>query len=110
MAAASRPHRRAPSSNERRIREELHAAHLITTPAGLARIPRFDRPTIIRHFTDEIARFPHRSIINVVVAKDGKPDDFDEGCRTALSDKRKGTPKRPGGRRPGGRSRLSEPR
>jgi len=60
-----------------RIREELHAAHLITTPGSLARIPRFDRLTIIRHFADELAKFPQVSIINVVVSKDGKPDDFD---------------------------------
>jgi hypothetical protein len=60
-----------------RIREELHAAHLITTPGDLKRIPRFDRLTIIRHFADELAKFPGVSIINVVVVKEGKPQDFD---------------------------------
>jgi hypothetical protein len=69
--------RRMKSAFGLRIREELHAAHLITTPAGLARIPRFDRLAIIRHFADELARFPRLSIVNVVVAKDGKPVDFD---------------------------------
>lgn len=59
------------------LREEIHSAHLINRPGPLIRIPRNDRLTIIRHFTDELAALADINIINVVVDKRGKPTGYD---------------------------------
>lgn len=59
-----------------KLREELHSAHLITSPGELVRIPRNDRLTIIRNFADEVASVPDISLIHVVVDKAGKPLDY----------------------------------
>jgi hypothetical protein len=60
-----------------KLREEIHSAHFINKPGTLKRIKRNDRLTILRHFADEIAKFPHISVINVVVRKTTKKPDFD---------------------------------
>jgi len=52
-----------------RIREEIHAAHMVNRPGELCRIPKNDRLAILRHFVDEIARLPDVNAINVVVNK-----------------------------------------
>ncbi len=59
------------------MREEIHSAHLINRPADLVRIPRNDRLTIIRAFLNEVSSLPDVSIINVVVDKKNKPEDYD---------------------------------
>lgn len=59
------------------LREEIHSAHLINKPGPLVRIPRNDRLTIIRHFTNELAALVDINIINVVVDKLGKPAGYD---------------------------------
>ncbi len=60
-----------------RLREELHAATLISSPGSLVRIRRNDRLTIIRGFANELARMPDLNVINVVVDKQGKPLNYD---------------------------------
>ncbi len=60
-----------------RVREELHAATMISSPGSLVRIKRNDRLTIIRNFANELAKMRDLSIINVVVDKQGKPADYD---------------------------------
>ncbi len=60
-----------------KLREEIHAAHMLNSPGELVRIPRNDRLTILRHFADEIASLPSISIINIVVDKRGKPSNYD---------------------------------
>lgn len=69
--------RRMRSSFGLKLREEIHAAHLINKPGDLKRIARNDRLTILRHFADEISRLPELSVINIVVDKAGKPADYD---------------------------------
>ena len=69
--------RRMRSAFGLKLREEIHAAHFINKPGELARISRNDRLSILRHFSDELARFPELSVINVVVDKAGKPPDYD---------------------------------
>ncbi len=60
-----------------KLREEIHTAHLISRPGALARIKKSDRLTIIRSFADELASMTDLNLINVVVKKDGKNDEFD---------------------------------
>jgi hypothetical protein len=60
-----------------RLREELHAATLITRPGSLVRIKRHNRLTVMRNFADELASMPDLNIINVLVDKQGKPTDYD---------------------------------
>ena len=60
-----------------KLREEIHAAHFISSPGSLQRIKRNDRLTIIRHLADEVAKLPSASIINVIVDKQGKPNGYD---------------------------------
>jgi len=60
-----------------KLREEIHAAALINSPGELVRIKRNDRLSIIRIYADEIAAMPDMSIINVIVDKQGKPEDYD---------------------------------
>jgi hypothetical protein len=52
-----------------RLRDEIHAANLITRPGVLISIPRQERLAIIRHFADELASMTDLNIINVVVDK-----------------------------------------
>ena len=59
------------------MREEVHAANMISRPGALVRIPRNARLTILRSFADQLARLPDLSLIPVVVDKAGKPDDYD---------------------------------
>lgn len=68
------------------LREELHAAALITSPGDLSRIKRYDRLAIIREFAGELAQITDINVINVVVDKRGKAADFDvfERAWTAL--------------------------
>jgi len=60
-----------------RLREEFHAAGFITRPGELMRIKRHDRLAMIRHFADFLAGLADVSLINVVVDKQGKHQDFD---------------------------------
>jgi hypothetical protein len=60
-----------------RIREEIHASHMINRPGELGRIRKNDRLAILRHFIDEIAALPDISVINVVVDKSGKDREVD---------------------------------
>lgn len=60
-----------------RLREEIHAAHMINNPGHLVSIKRNDRLSILRFFLHEISGFPDVSIINVVIDKQGKPADYD---------------------------------
>ena len=68
------------------LREEIHSAALINSPGALARIPRNNRVSIIRHFANELASLNDISVINVVVDKRGKAKDYDvlERAWTAL--------------------------
>lgn len=60
-----------------KLREELHASHLINTPGDLKRIKRNDRLSIIRALATELATMQDINLVNVVVDKQGKPPDFD---------------------------------
>lgn len=60
-----------------KLRDEIHSAHFISKPGELARIKRNDRLTIIRHFASELALLPDITVINVVVDKLGKAEDYD---------------------------------
>lgn len=60
-----------------RLREEIHAAAFINRPGPLVRIPRNERLTIIRAFANELASMQDINIINVVVDKQGKPENYD---------------------------------
>jgi hypothetical protein len=60
-----------------RVREELHAAAMLSKPGSLVRIRRNDRLTIIRGFANELAKMNDLSIINIVVGKQDKPADYD---------------------------------
>jgi len=60
-----------------RLREEFHAASLITHPGSLMRIKRQDRLTMIRNFCDKIAMMNDFSLICVVVDKQGKLNNYD---------------------------------
>lgn len=60
-----------------RLREEIHAAAFISKPGPLVRIQRNDRLAIIRFFANELASMQYLNIINVVVNKAGKPQDYD---------------------------------
>jgi hypothetical protein len=55
-----------------KLREEIHAAKLITSPGALVRIKRHDRLVILRAFSDHLADLPYINIINVVVDKNDK--------------------------------------
>ncbi len=69
------------------MREEIHAGVMFSKPGPLARIPRNDHLTIVRHFLDEIASLPQINIINVVVDKSTKPvgyNVFEMSWRTLI--------------------------
>ena len=60
-----------------KLREEFHAAAMITRPGDLVRIRRHERLAMIRHFADRIAAMADASIINVLVDKQNKRPDYD---------------------------------
>jgi hypothetical protein len=60
-----------------KLREEIHAAAMLTTPKGLVRIKKYDRLAIVRALIDELAQMPDLNIINVVVDKQDKPANYD---------------------------------
>jgi hypothetical protein len=59
------------------LREEIHAPAMISRPGALIRIPRHDRLAILRLLADELATMTDLNVINIVVDKTGKPDDYD---------------------------------
>jgi len=59
------------------LREEIHSARMLNKPGDLVRIKRNDRLSIIKYFVDEIASMQDLSIINIVVDKQGKAEDYD---------------------------------
>lgn len=69
--------RRLKETHGLRLREELHAARLITRPGELIRIGRHDRLAIIRGFADTLASLADLSLVNIVVDKLGKRPDCD---------------------------------
>ena len=60
-----------------KLREEIHAGHMIRKPGELARIPKSMRLRILRDVLDFEAALPDVSVICVVVDKQGKPADYD---------------------------------
>jgi hypothetical protein len=60
-----------------KLREELHASHLITRPGELRRIPLHFRLEIIRAFAKQLAGMADLNLINVVVHKRSKPPGYD---------------------------------
>jgi hypothetical protein len=60
-----------------RLREEFHAAAMLTRPGGLVRIKRHCRLAMIRTFTAELALMTDLNVINVVVDKVGKGPPYD---------------------------------
>ena len=60
-----------------KLREEIHAAEMFSSPKELARIPKFRRLQIVRMFADELASIPYLNVINVVVDKRGKNPNYD---------------------------------
>jgi hypothetical protein len=59
-----------------KLREEIHAGKMLTSPGDLARIPKHQRLEILRRYADILAGFPDLSVINVVVDKQNKPPDY----------------------------------
>jgi hypothetical protein len=60
-----------------RLREEIHASHMINKPGPLVRIPRNDRLSILRFMINELATMPDITLINVVVEKATKNPGYD---------------------------------
>jgi len=60
-----------------KLREEIHAAAMLTRPGKLVRIQRNDRLTIIRAFADELASMTDLNVINIIVDKQGKAAGYD---------------------------------
>ena len=58
-----------------RLREELHASAMVNHPGSLVRIKRHDRLAILRAVADELAAMTDLNLVNIVVGKQGKPDD-----------------------------------
>jgi len=59
-----------------KLREEIHAGKMLTSPGDLARIPKHQRLEILRRYADILAGFPDLSVINVVVDKQNKPPGY----------------------------------
>jgi hypothetical protein len=59
------------------LRDEIHAAAMINNPGDMVRIKRHNRLAIIRAFADELATMSNLNIVNVVVDKSGKNDNYD---------------------------------
>lgn len=60
-----------------RLREEIHAGHMITRPGKLLRIKRHNRLAIVRAFASELGQMTELRVINVLVDKQGKGSDYD---------------------------------
>lgn len=60
-----------------KLREEIHASHFLNKPGDLAKIPKSMRLRILRDVIDFQNSFSDLSIINVVVDKAGKRNDYD---------------------------------
>lgn len=60
-----------------KLREEIHARSLISRPGKLIRIARQDRLSILRHFADALASIADLNVINILVDKQGKPQNYD---------------------------------
>ena len=60
-----------------KLREEFHAAAMITNPGDLVRIVRHERLAMIRLFTERLATMDDLNIISVVVDKSTKNLDYD---------------------------------
>ena len=60
-----------------KLREEFHAAHLITRPGKFARIPKHERLAMIRAFANKLGRINDLNLISVVVDKKGKTAGYD---------------------------------
>lgn len=60
-----------------KLREEIHASAFINNPGKVARIPRHQRLAILRLFADELSTMRDFNVINVVVDKTKKPQDYD---------------------------------
>jgi len=60
-----------------KLREEIHAARMISRPGDLVRIARNDRLTILRLFTNLLASLSDFNVINVVVDKQRKGPSYD---------------------------------
>ena len=60
-----------------KLREEIHAAHLINKPKELSRIKRHHRLEIVRALAKELATMTDLNLINVVVRKAGKSPTYD---------------------------------
>ena len=69
-----------------KLREEIHAAHLIQKPGNLSRINKSLRLRILRDVVQHMATLPDIDLFNVVVDKQGKPQGYDvfENAWTAL--------------------------
>jgi hypothetical protein len=63
-----------------KLRDEIHAAKLITSPGNLATIKRNDRLAILRKYADLLSEIPDLNIINVVIDKNGRTNDVFEAA------------------------------
>ncbi len=59
-----------------KLREEIHAGHMLAKPGELARIPKHQRLEILRRYADKLAALDAITVINVVVDKQGKPPAY----------------------------------
>src|SRR5690606_10650719 len=60
------------------IRAEIHASEFIKAhKSRVFNIERHERLAILRNTLDEIAKFPDVMITNVIVDKQGKPQNYD---------------------------------
>jgi hypothetical protein len=59
-----------------KLREEIHAAHFLTRPGEVVRIPKHQRLEILRLYADFLAGFPDIAVINVVVDKGNKAPGY----------------------------------
>jgi hypothetical protein len=59
-----------------RLREEIHASHMINRPGSLSRIQKHHRLEILRRHADKLASMPDLSLVCVVVDKQGKPSNY----------------------------------
>ena len=61
-----------------KLREEIHAARMITRPGReLSRIPKHHRLEIVRAFAKELATMTDLNLINILVDKQGKQPGYD---------------------------------
>ena len=60
-----------------KLREEFHSARFINNPGKLIRIKRNDRLSMIRFYAKHLAKIDYLSVINVVIDKSSKPNDYD---------------------------------